>query len=120
MFSVNEITFQGEVLFPDNELLEKISLKKDEVYSEEKYQKDVRLLTEMYQDKGYAFANVLRMLRPVPGENRVDVEFSFEKGKIASFGKITIKGNTKTRDKVVRRELRIREGARFNGTDLRN
>lgn len=119
MFSVNEITFQGEVLFPDNELLEKISLKKDEVYSEEKYQKDVRLLTEMYQDKGYAFANVLRMLRPVPGENRVDVEFSFEKGKIASFGKITIKGNTKTRDKVVRRELRIREGARFNGTDLR-
>ena len=73
----------------------------------------------MYQDKGYAFANVLRTLRIVPGENKVDLEFSFEKGKIAYFGKIVVKGNSKTRDKVIRREIRIREGAQFSGTKLR-
>ncbi len=119
MFAVNDITFQGEVLFSDEELLSKISLKPESTYSEEWLRKDIQLLIELYQDKGYAFANVLRTLQIVPGENKVDVEFSFEKGKIAYFGKIIVKGNSKTRDKVIRRELKIREGAQFSGSELR-
>jgi outer membrane protein insertion porin family len=118
-FNVRDITFQGEVLFEEGELHSKLGLKTGETYSEALLRKDVQLLTEMYQDKGYAFANVLRTLHPVPGENKVDVEFSFEKGKIAYFGKITVKGNSKTRDKVVRRELKIHEGSMFSGTRLR-
>ncbi|WP_372652451.1 outer membrane protein assembly factor BamA [Halobacteriovorax sp.] len=119
LFTVRDVTFQGEVLFTDEELKEKLSLKTDETYSEALLRQDVQMLTEMYQDKGYAFANVLRTLHPVPGENKVDVEFSFEKGKIAYFGKIVVKGNTKTRDKVIRRELKIHEGTMFSGTSLR-
>jgi outer membrane protein insertion porin family len=118
-FTIRDIYYQGEVLFPEGELNEKIQLKKKTTYSEELLRKDIQLLTEMYQDKGYAFANVLRTLHVVPGENKVDVEFSFEKGKIAYFGKIIVKGNNKTRDKVVRRELMIREGAKFSGSSLR-
>jgi outer membrane protein insertion porin family len=118
-FTVRDITFQGEVLFDESELHSKLGLKTAETYSEALLRKDVQLLTEMYQDKGYAFANVLRTLHPVPGEDKVDVEFSFEKGKIAYFGKIIVKGNSKTRDKVVRRELKIYEGSMFSGTKLR-
>jgi outer membrane protein insertion porin family len=118
-FSVNDIYFQGEVLFTQSELMEKISLQKNATYSEDDLRKDIQLLTEMYQDEGYAFANVLRTLSVLPGENKVDVEFSFEKGKKASFGKITVVGNTKTRDKVIRRELLIKEGRKFSGTELR-
>tara|TARA_Y100000768_G_C23986299_1_gene689041 strand:- start:1169 stop:3466 length:2298 start_codon:yes stop_codon:yes gene_type:complete len=118
-FSVNNISFQGEVLFPEEELLDRIQLKSEAIYSEELLRQDIQALTEMYQDKGYAFANVLRTLQLVPGENKVDVEFSFEKGKIAYFGKISVKGNTKTRDKVVRRELFIHEGMKFSGSRLR-
>lgn len=118
-FTVNRITFQGEMLFPSAELIEKIGLKEEQTYSEDQLRKDIQLLTEMYQDEGYAFANVLRTLEVVPGENKVDVEFSFEKGKKAKFGKIIVKGNTKTRDKVVRRELKIKEGEQFSGTALR-
>lgn len=118
-FSVNKITFQGEVLFPENDLREKMVLKEQETYSEESLRKDIQLLTELYQDEGYAFANVIRNLNVVPGENKVDVEFSFEKGKIAYFGRIKIKGNPKSRDKVIRREITIREGQKFNGTALR-
>lgn len=119
MFTVNDITFQGEILFPDEELLGDISLKSGDTYSEELLRKDIQFLTEKYQDEGYAFANVLRTLHVVPGANKVDIEFSFEKGKIAYFGRINIKGNTKTRDKVIRRELKIREGVRFSGSALR-
>ncbi len=118
-FTVNKITFQGEVLFPEGDLREKMILKEQETYSEESLRKDIQMLTEMYQDEGYAFANVIRNLNVVPGENKVDVEFSFEKGKIAYFGRINIKGNPKSRDKVIRREITIKEGQKFNGTALR-
>lgn len=118
-FSVNKISFQGEILFDEKELRETIKLKEGDTYSEDLLRKDIQALTEKYQDEGYAFANVLRNLQVVPGENKVDVEFSFEKGKIAYFGKITVKGNTKTRDKVIRRELKIKEGAKFSGSELR-
>jgi len=118
-FTVNKITFQGEVLFPETDMREKLTLKENETYSEESLRKDIQLLTEMYQDEGYAFANVIRNLNVVPGENKVDVEFSFEKGKIAYFGRFKVKGNSKSRDKVIRRELLIREGQKFNGTALR-
>ncbi len=118
-FTVNKITFQGEVLFPETDMREKLTLKENETYSEDSLRKDIQLLTEMYQDEGYAFANVIRNLNVVPGENKVDVEFSFEKGKIAYFGRFRVKGNSKSRDKVIRRELLIREGQKFNGTALR-
>ena len=118
-FSINKLSFQGEVLFPEIELKEKMVLKEGETYSEDSLRKDIQLLTEIYQDEGYAFANVIRNLNIVPGENKVDVEFSFEKGKIAYFGKINISGNNKSRDKVIRREITIKEGQKFNGTALR-
>lgn len=118
-FTVNNISFVGELLFPEADLLEKLELKENETYSEESLRKDIQLLTELYQDEGYAFANVIRNLNIVPGENKVDVEFSFEKGRMAYFGKFNIKGNARSRDKVIRRELEIKEGQKFNGSALR-
>ena len=118
-FSVNNVSFNGELMFTENEMMEKIKIKSGEIYNEENLRQDIQTLTEMYQDKGYAFANVLRTLEIVPGENKVDVIFSFEKGVIAYFGKIIMKGNTKTRDKVIRRELRIHEGEMYSGSNLR-
>ncbi len=118
-FSVNDISFNGELLFTEDEMRQKLKLKSGDTYNEENLRLDIQTLTEMYQDKGYAFANVLRTLEVVPGENKVDVVFSFEKGVIAYFGKIIMKGNTKTRDKVIRRELRIKEGEMYSGSKLR-
>lgn len=118
-FSVNDIYFNGELLFTESEMRDEIRLTSGEIYSEEVLRQDIQKLTEMYQDKGYAFANVLRRLQIVPGENKVDIHYSFEKGEIAYFGKIIVKGNTKTRDKVIRRELRIHEGMKYSGSLLR-
>ncbi len=118
-FSINNVSFNGELLFTEKEMMEKLKIKSGDIYNEENLRLDIQTLTEMYQDKGYAFANVLRTLEIVPGENKVDVIFSFEKGVIAYFGKIIMKGNTKTRDKVIRRELRIHEGEMYSGSKLR-
>jgi outer membrane protein insertion porin family len=118
-FTVNNISFNGELLFTENEMIEKLKIKSGDIYNEENLRQDIQTLTEMYQDKGYAFANVLRTLEVVPGENKVDIIFSFEKGVIAYFGKIVMKGNSKTRDKVIRRELKIHEGEMYSGSKLR-
>ncbi len=118
-FTVRNISFQGEILFSEDKIRETIQLRSGEIYSEELLRTDIQRLAELYQNQGYAFANVLRILHIVPGENKVDMEFSFEKGKIVYFGRITVVGNTKTRDKVIRRELKIREGAKYSGTNLR-
>ncbi len=118
-FTVNNVFFNGELLFTESELTEKVKMRAGDTYNEENLRLDIQTLTEMYQDKGYAFANVLRTLEIVPGENKVDVVFSFEKGKICYFGKIFVKGNTKTRDKVIRRELKIHEGQMYTGSGLR-
>ena len=118
-FSINSIFYNGELLFTEGEMKDRANLSSGDTYSEEKLRQDIQMLTEMYQDKGYAFANVLRTLQIVPGENKVDINFSFEKGNIAYFGKVIIKGNSKTRDKVIRRELRVHEGMMYSGSLLR-
>ena len=118
-FKINSVLFYGDSMFSDDQLREMTKLREGDIYSEEKLRIDIKNLTEAYQDKGYAFANVLRTLEVVPGENKIDLAFSFEKGKLAHFGHINIKGNHKTRDKVIRRELTIKEGGTFSGTDLR-
>jgi outer membrane protein insertion porin family len=119
VFSIKDINFNGEILGTEEKLSELIELKKGEIYSEDLLRKDIQKLTEYYQDEGYAFANVLRTLQVIPGENFVNINFSFEKGRVAYFGKITVIGNTKTRDKVIRRELKIKEGMKYSGTFLR-
>jgi len=118
-FTVNEITFSGDLLFSDAQLMEKLKLLSEQTYNEEILRQDILQLTEMYQDEGYAFANVVRTLEPVEGKDRVNIHYSFEKGQKAHIGKISVKGNTKTRDKVVRRELEIYEGMLYSGSKMR-
>ena len=56
LFTVNDISFRGEVLFPASELEAELKLKSNETYSEETLRKDIQRLTEMYQDEGYALS----------------------------------------------------------------
>ncbi len=118
-FEVNDVNYQGDLIFSMSDFTKTVKLKKGIVYSEDTLRRDIMALTEKYQDQGYAFANVSRVLSVVPGENKVNVDFRFEKGQVAQFGRIIIKGNSRTRDKVIRRELLIKEGAQFSGSDLR-
>jgi len=118
-FTVDSINFSGDLLFSDDELRAKLELLPEQIYNEEILRKDILTLTETYQDEGYAFTNVIRTLEPVEGKNRVKINFSFEKGEKAYLGKISVKGNTKTRDKVIRRELEIYEGMLYSGSKMR-
>lgn len=118
-FYVGEIDFAGDLLFPRTELSEAIQINKQEIFSYETLQKDLGELQAKYGDLGYAYANIIPRTRINEKERKVDVTFEFDKGNKVYFGSINVIGNSKTRDKVVRRELKIREGELYNETRRR-
>ncbi len=118
-FDVGEIDFSGDILFPRDELSEAIQINKRQVFSYDVLQKDLSELQAKYGDLGYAFTNVIPRTRINEKDRKVDITFEFDKGSKVYFGQINVVGNSKTRDKVLRRELKIQEGELYNETRRR-
>lgn len=121
-YDFGEIRFAGDyqedVLTVEN-LESAIEAQSGEVFRSSLLRTDVEKLTDVYGDLGYAFANVEPETLIRPEEKKVDVTFRVSKGAPVDIGKIEITGNTKTRDKVIRREMKINEQERFSATNLR-
>ena len=80
--------------------------------------KDIGKILTLYRDAGYAFAEVPMDNDADPDSNVADLRIVVKRGKLVKFGRIEIHGNTKTRDKVIRRELEIEEGKLFTETGI--
>jgi outer membrane protein insertion porin family len=118
-YSMGDVDFGGELLFSKEELKQDITLGTRDVFSISKRNADIQKLTEKYQDLGYAFTNVIPKMNVKDDSKTVDIEYDFEKGNLVHFGEINVLGNSKTYDKVIRRELKIQEGELYSGTRLR-
>lgn len=118
-YEVGEIDFAGDVLFPRDELFATIKIDENKIFAYDVLQKDMAELQAKYGDLGYAYANVIPRTRFHDKERKVDLVFEFDKGNKVYFGQINMAGNSKTRDKVVRRELKIEEGELYNETRRR-
>lgn len=118
-YDVGKVAFSGDLLFPEDELFEAVKIDQEKVFVYEVLQNDLKTLQFKYGDLGYAFANIIPKTSFREKEGLLDVTFEVDKGQKVYFGEITVTGNTKTRDKVVRRELRIEEGELYNETRKR-
>jgi outer membrane protein insertion porin family len=118
-YSVGEVDFAGDIIFDKSELLSAVKIKDNGIFSVEVMQKDILDLQAKFGDLGYAFANVIPRYGFEEKEKKVNLIFEFEKGNKVFFGEINVVNNSKTRDKVVRRELKIREGELYNETRKR-
>ncbi|NDD92719.1 outer membrane protein assembly factor BamA, partial [bacterium] len=118
-YSMGSQDFSGDLLFSKEELQNEVSLLGGETFSISKRNQDIQRLTEKYQDLGYAFTNVVPKMAIHDDTRTVDIDYSFEKGELVYFGQITVVGNSKTHDKVIRRELKIEEGQLYSGSRLR-
>jgi len=117
-FTVNELSFDGDLIVPVEELQEILRLKSGEVFRGSLLARDITGLTTFYGNKGYAFANA----EPAFALNRealtVDIRFSLEKGPEVYIREINIVGNSRTRDKVIRREIPIQEDRLYNASEV--
>ena len=118
-FGIGKVTVEGDLIQPEDELLSLIEIQKEKVYSREVIRKDVLTLLDLYEDAGYAYADIVPRIDEDPVRLKVDIAYVINKGKLVYFEKIIITGNTKTRDKVIRRELKVHEQERFSGKDLK-
>lgn len=117
-FKVGEVDFGAEVP-GDPEVSKKIvSLKHGKVFRASHLRDDVMKLTGYFSDLGYAFVNVEPETRLHPEEKTVDVTYQVSKGPEVFIDRVKITGNTKTRDKVIRREVQVAERGRFSATSL--
>lgn len=121
-FDFGQILFAGDYEEEGLEikrLQEAIEAQAGEVFRSSLLRTDVEKLTDFYGDLGYAFANVEPQTLIRPDVRQVDVTFRVNKGANVSIGQIEITGNTKTRDKVIRREMKINEQEEFQASQLR-
>ncbi len=118
-YQVGTIDFSGDLLFSREELGNEVLMLKGQDFSISKRNSDIQKLQEKYQDLGYAFVNVIPKMEVKDDTRVVDIDYHFEKGTLAYFGEINMVGNSKTHDKVIRRELKIKEGELYNGTRFR-
>ena len=118
-YTVGKIAFSGQLLDQEPRLRRVLRTEGGELFSRSKIGQDIFAVGDVYKDMGYAYANVTPLTTTDPQKKLVDLNFEVMPGPKVRFERIEIVGNDKTRDKVIRRELRIFEGELFSGTGIR-
>ncbi len=107
-YRVNEISFEGNTAFTDEELRADLALAPGDVARDDLRLADIRTLTDKYGSIGYVDARVNARFDFIEDQpNLVNLRISIAENKQSRFGRIVIRGNANTKDKVVRRELRF-------------
>jgi outer membrane protein insertion porin family len=118
-FRIGKVSFHGDLLESPETLQSKIESSSGKVYSRENLQKDLTSLSDLYADRGFANADVTPNLKENDVDRTVDVSFDIAKGEKVYIERIDIVGNIKTRDKVIRREMRVYEQELFSATKIK-
>jgi outer membrane protein insertion porin family len=118
-YRIGSIAFAGDILYPEKEIREKLKSESGELFSRANLRADIGTLTDMTADKGYAFNNVNPQTKQDQEKKLLDLTFDVEKGELVYIERISIAGNSKTRDKVARRELRLLEGELYSATGFK-
>ncbi len=116
-----DIRFLGNTVYPDQTLNSILGIKKGEIYNGVLLQKriadnsapDSEDLTNLYQNNGYLWSNI-NPVEVKTANDTIDFEIRITEGPIAYLNNVTVKGNDKTNDKVIYRELRTRPGEKWN------
>jgi outer membrane protein insertion porin family len=118
-YRVGTVEFTGDDLGNKEDLLALAEVRDLEFVSRQVIREDILRITDYFSEAGYAFASI----RPQPSKsisgNRMDIVYDITKGNLVYVNRIMIKGNTRTRDNVIRRELKVAEGGVFNSKSLR-
>ncbi len=118
-YFIRHITWQGNTVYPDEVLNDRLSIKPGEIYNAEKFDRNLRgneqqsSVADLYQDNGYLRLN----LDPVEtrvAEDSIDILINVYEMNQFKIAHVNIKGNTKTMEKVIRRELQTIPGDYFN------
>lgn len=119
-YLVGNVVIQGNKDVPEKEILMRLTeCVPGKVFSDDAMKQDVANIQGLYFDKGYISAQVQNTTSLNKETYRVDILYNIIENQVTFVDKIKIRGNIKTRDMVIRRELRIHPGDKFDGEKLR-
>ena len=109
-YTVSEVTVDDGDGLPGEQLAACIPLQAGQLYSRENVVDSIKALEQIWGSRGYLFASVEPHIMPNEADNTVSISFSHDLGDRVFLNKLTIIGNQKTRDKIIRRQLLLEEG----------
>ena len=108
-YTVAGVSFGSMTVFKSEELYPSMTLNGGDAYSSAKMRDDIKTIRSFYGSRGYADALVSPDIKDA-GPNRVTVKYQVTEGSRFKVGRVNIQGNTKTKDKVIRREVPLNPG----------
>ena len=118
-YKVGDIDLTGDMLLPKEKMFKLLKLKPNTIYKRESIREDLTFLTDLYGNAGYAFADIYPKVKKEEENALVHITYHIVQGKQVYFDRIVITGNTKTRDKVIRRRLRVYEQELYSGVGIK-
>lgn len=118
IYRVSGVKLTGDLILPEEQYRKLVTIKPGDTFSREKLTETTKSITDQLGNEGYAFANV--NAAPEVDKEKREVAFTVfvDPGRRVYVRRINIGGNTKTRDEVIRREMRQMEGAWYDGTQI--
>ena len=117
-YKIRNITWDGNYIHSDKELSSRLGFYKGAVFTEDKFQLALsEKVNPLYSDAGYFYFQAIPSYTPV-SQDSLDIHFSITENQIVHVRKINIKGNKRTFDNVIRRELRVYPGDLFSRKKL--
>jgi outer membrane protein insertion porin family len=113
-YKIGTLNIKGNTIFSEAELRQKLKIAPGQIFNRGALRTDIDSILDLYMEKGYALSEVNPLIDVNPQERLANITLSVTEGDIFRIGTIQISGNTKTRDKVIRREMRLSEGDIFN------
>jgi outer membrane protein insertion porin family len=104
-YKVGKVEIGGDMVEDPKLLLKKMQLTQGQIFRGSRLREDISNLSDLYADKGFAFAQVEPVTNINPKEKNVDIALMITKGPPVYFNRVLVQGNNKTRDKVVRRSV---------------
>lgn len=117
-YTVSEIRFQGNAAVSDDGLQSAIRLRAGEIMRQDLLTKDVETTKRQFGERGYLYATVRATTAFTEAAGEVLLTFTIEEGEPYTVGRIQLRGNQQTRDKVVRRELQFFPEELFDTTKM--
>ncbi len=118
-YRVGRLRVEGDDLFSTAELKSLLKLQEGEIFDRSQLANDVLRLSDRYTERGYAFADVVPLTNIDQERRLVNIDVQIDRGPQVRVGRVLIVGNEITRDKVIRREIRLNEGDLFDSSKLR-
>ncbi len=119
-YKINNVKIDSSIRkLPDKKLSSLLEIESGDWYNTDKIDKTIQNINEKTSELGYAFVEVIPRISKLKNTSKVNIIFSIDQGSKIYVDRINIKGNVKTEDKVIRREMELVEGDPFNSLKLR-